>query len=99
MLEEIDYRELYLTYSSEGRNPAVSPKNLFIDGTKEELRIEHIPDYLTSEYLSKLWSNIILLADSQGIGFVHGIGNRKTEIRRQAEAIEDFKDRQREYSG
>ena len=24
VLEEIDYRELYLTYSSEGRNPAVS---------------------------------------------------------------------------
>ena len=29
VLEEIDYRELYLTYSSEGRNPAVSPKTLF----------------------------------------------------------------------
>ena len=206
VLEEIDYRELYLTYSSEGRNPAVSPKNLFkvmvcaysqhiyssrdiekacrlnlafmyllhgekapdhntiarfrkehlnscieglltqlvrlladageirfenlfIDGTKieanankysfvwrgaveksevklqekatkylkEELGIEHIPDYLTSEYLSKLWSDIILLANSQGIEFVHGIGNRKTEIQRQAEAIEDFKDRQKKY--
>ncbi|MCR4775435.1 MAG: transposase, partial [Saccharofermentans sp.] len=29
VLEEIDYRELYLTYSSEGRNPAVEPKTLF----------------------------------------------------------------------
>ena len=29
VLEELDYRELYLTYSSEGRNPAVSPKTLF----------------------------------------------------------------------
>ena len=29
VLEEIDYRELYLTYSSEGRNPVVSPKTLF----------------------------------------------------------------------
>ena len=28
VLEEIDYRELYLTYLSEGRNPAVSPKTL-----------------------------------------------------------------------
>ena len=29
VLEELDYRELYLTYSSEGRNPAVAPKTLF----------------------------------------------------------------------
>ena len=29
VLEEIDYRKLYLAYSSEGRNPAVEPKTLF----------------------------------------------------------------------
>ena len=29
VLEEIDYRELYLTYSSKGRKPVVSPKTLF----------------------------------------------------------------------
>ena len=29
VLEEIDYRELYLTYSSNGRNPVVAPKTLF----------------------------------------------------------------------
>ena len=29
VLEEIDYKKLYLAYSSEGRNPAVEPKTLF----------------------------------------------------------------------
>lgn len=28
-MEEIDYRKLYLAYSSEGRNPAIEPKTLF----------------------------------------------------------------------
>ena len=29
VLEDIDYRKLYLAYSSEGRNPAIEPKTLF----------------------------------------------------------------------
>lgn len=29
LLEELDYRKLYQAYSQQGRNPAVSPKNLF----------------------------------------------------------------------
>ncbi len=29
LLEELDYRKLYQAYSHKGRNPAVSPKNLF----------------------------------------------------------------------
>ena len=206
VLEEIDYRELYLTYSSEGRNPAVEPKtlfkimvyaysqhiyssreiekacklnlafmyllrgekapdhntiarfrkkhlthcieglltqlvnllaeadeiqfeNLFIDGTKieanankysfvwrgaiekseaklqdkatkylkEELGIAVVPEYITAQYLQKLQSNLVLIADRDSIEFVHGIGKRKTEIQKQIEVIEDFKNRQQKY--
>ena len=206
VLEEIDYRELYLTYSSEGRNPAVSPKtlfkvmvyaysqhiyssreiekacrlnlafhyllrgekvpdhntiarfrkehlttcieglltqlvellaeageiqfeNLFIDGTKieanankytfvwrgaivkseaklqdkvakylaEELGFIKIPEYITSDYLQKVLSDLVLIADSQRIEFVHGIGKRKTELQKQIETIEEFKTRQQKY--
>ena len=206
VLEEIDYRKLYLTYSSEGRNPAVSPKtlfkvmvyaysqhiyssreiekacklnlafiyllkgekapdhntiarfrkkhltsciedlltqlvnllvesdeirfeNLFIDGTKieanankysfvwrgaiekgeiklqdkackylmEELGYRTVPEYISSEYLQKVLSDLVLIADSNGIEFVYGSGKRKTEIQRQIETIEDFKTRQKKY--
>ena len=206
VLEEIDYRELYLTYSSEGRNPAVSPKtlfkimvyaysqhiyssreieracklnlafiyllngekapdhstiarfrkhhltscveglltqlvellaetgeihfeNLFIDGTKieanankytfvwkgfiekseaklqdkaakylqEELGFTKLPEYISAEYLQKVLSDLVLIADRQGTEFVYGSGKRKSEIQRQIETIEDFKTRQRKY--
>ena len=206
VLEEIDYRELYLTYSSEGRNPAVSPKtlfkimvyaysqhiyssreiekacrlnlafiyllkgekapdhstiarfrkyhltscveglltqlvellaeageirfeNLFIDGTKieanankysfvwkgfiekseaklqvkaakyltEELAITRIPEYISAEYLQKVLSDLVLLADSQGTKFVYGSGKRKPELQKHIETIENFKTRQHKY--
>ena len=206
VLEEIDYRELYLTYSSEGRNPVVSPKtlfklmvyaysqhiyssreiekacklnlafiyllknekapdhstiarfrkyhltscveglltqlvellaesgeihfeNLFIDGTKieanankytfvwkgfiekseaklqdkaakylkEELGFTKLPEYISAEYLQKVLSDLVLIADCQGTEFVYGSGKRKSEIQRQIETIEDFKTRQRKY--
>lgn len=206
VLEEIDYRELYLTYSSEGRNPAVSPKtlfkimvyaysqhiyssreiekacklnlafiyllkgekapdhstiarfrrehltscveglltqlvkllaeadeihfeNLFIDGTKieanankytfvwkgfiekneaklqekatkylmEELGFTKLPEYISAEYLQKVLSDLVLIADHQGTEFVYGSGKRKSDIQRQIETIEDFKTRQDKY--
>lgn len=206
VLEEIDYRELYLTYSSEGRNPAVSPKtlfkimvyaysqhiyssreiekacklnlafiyllrgekapdhntiarfrkhhlescaeglltqlvellaasneiqfeNLFIDGTKieanankysfvwrkvveknelklqdkaaqylkEELGYRNLPDYITSEYLQSVISNLILIADSHKTEFVYGTGKRKSQFQKQIEAIDSFKNRQQKY--
>ena len=206
VLEEIDYRELYLTYSSEGRNPAVSPKtlfkimvyaysqhiyssreiekacrlnlafiyllrnekapdhstiarfrkyhltycveglltqlvellseadeihfeNLFIDGTKieanankysfvwkgfiekseaklqvkaakyltEELAITRIPEYISAEYLQKVLSDLVLIADSQGTKFVYGSGKRKPELQKHIETIENFKTRQYKY--
>lgn len=206
VLEEIDYRELYLTYSSNGRNPVVTPKtlfkimvyaysqhiyssreiekacrlnlafiyllhgekvpdhntidrfrkhhltpcieglltqlvklladsgevqfeNLFIDGTKieanankytfvwkgaiekseiklqekankyltESLRIKDIPEYITSEYLQRILSGLVLVADSQNIEMVHGIGKRKTQIQKDIEIISDFKNRQKKY--
>lgn len=206
VLEEIDYRELYLTYSSEGRNPAVSPKtlfkimvyaysqhiyssreiekacklnlafmyllrgekapdhstiarfrrehltscveglltqlvkllaeadeihfeNLFIDGTKieanankysfvwrgfiekseaklqekafkylrEELGFTKLPEYISAEYLQKVLSDLVLIADHQDTKFVYGSGKRKTDIQRQIEKIEDFKTRQNKY--
>jgi len=206
VLEEIDYRELYLTYSSEGRNPAVSPKNLFkvmvyaysqhiyssrdiekacrlnlafmyllhgekapdhntisrfrkdhltpcmegiltqlvqllaeageirfenlfVDGTKieanankysfvwrgaieksevklqakaskflkEELEIENIPGHLSAEYLGRILSDLVLIADSRKIELVHGSGKRKTAIQKQIETLGDFKSRQHKY--
>ena len=206
VLEEIDYRELYLTYSSEGRNPAVSPKtlfkimvyaysqhiyssreiekacklnlafiyllrgekapdhntiarfrkyhlescaeglltqlvellaasneikfeNLFIDGTKieanankysfvwrkvveknelklqdkaaqylkEELGYRNLPDYITSEYLQSVLSDLILIADSHKTKFVYGTGKRKSQLQKQIETISSFKDRQQKY--
>ena len=206
VLEEIDYRELYLTYSSEGRNPAVEPKtlfkimvyaysqhiyssreiekacklnlafmyllrgekvpdhntiarfrqkhlthcveglliqlvnllaeadeiqfeNLFIDGTKieanankysfvwrgfiekseatlqikatkylkEELGITVVPEYITAQYLQKVLSDLVLIADCRGTEFVYGSGKRKTELQKQIETIEDFKTRQQKY--
>ena len=206
VLEEIDYRELYLTYSSEGRNPAVSPKtlfkvmvyaysqhiyssreiekacklnlafmyllrgekvpdhntiarfrkhhlascveglltqlvellaeadeiqfeNLFIDGTKieanankysfvwrgaiekneaklqikateylkEELGFTAVPEYRRSQYLQKVLSDLVLIADSNGTEFVYGSGKRKSELQRNIETIEDFKTRQQKY--
>ena len=206
VLEEIDYRELYLTYSSEGRNPAVEPKtlfkimvyaysqhiyssreiekacklnlafmyllrgekapdhntiarfrrehltscveglltqlvkllaeadeihfeNLFIDGTKieanankysfvwrgfiekseaklqekafkylrEELGFTKLPEYISAEYLQKVLSDLVLIADHQDTKFVYGSGKRKTDIQRQIETIEDFKTRQNKY--
>ncbi|MEG1255301.1 transposase [Clostridium sp.] len=36
IMEDLDYTVLMQAYSSKGRNPEVSPKNLFIDGTKIE---------------------------------------------------------------
>ena len=201
VLEEIDYRELYLTYSSEGRNPAVSPKtlfkimvyaysqhiyssreiekacrlnlafiyllrgekapdhntiarfrkhhlescaeglltqlvellaasneiqfeNLFIDGTKieanankysfvwrkvveknelklqdkaaqylkEELGYRKLPDYITSEYLQSVLSDLILIADSHKTKFVYGTGKRKSQLQKQIETISSFKE-------
>ena len=206
VLEEIDYRELYLTYSSEGRNPAVEPKtlfkimvyaysqhiyssreiekacklnlafmyllrgekapdhntiarfrrehltscveglltqlvkllaeadeihfeNLFIDGTKieanankytfvwkgfiekseaklqekatkylmKELGFTKLPEYISAEYLQKVLSDLVLIADHQDTKFVYGSGKRKTDIQRQIETIEDFKTRQNKY--
>jgi transposase len=206
VLEEINYRELYLTYSSEGRNPAVSPKtlfkimvyaysqhiyssreiekacklnlafiyllkgekapdhstiarfrrehltscveglltqlvkllaeadeihfeNLFIDGTKieanankytfvwkgfiekseaklqekatkylmKELGFTKLPEYISAEYLQKVLSDLVLIADHQDTKFVYGSGKRKTDIQRQIETIEDFKTRQDKY--
>lgn len=55
VLEEIDYRELYLTYSSEGRNPAVSPKTLF--KIMVYAYSQHI--YSSRERLRKLASSIL----------------------------------------
>ena len=206
VLEELDYRELYLTYSSEGRNPAVSPKtlfkimvyaysqhiyssreiekacrlnlafmfllkgekvpdhntisrfrkhhltpcieglliqlvnllsdageisfeNLFIDGTKieananrysfvwrgavekseaklkekasqylkKELDIEQPQERISSSYLQTVLSDLKLIAQSNGIKFVHGIGKRKTSIQKQIETIEDYKSRLQKY--
>lgn len=206
VLEELDYRELYLTYSSEGRNPAVSPKtlfkimvyaysqhiyssreiekacrlnlafmfllkgekvpdhntisrfrkhhltpcveglltqlvdllsdageisfeNLFIDGTKieananrysfvwrgavekneaklkdkasiylkDELGIEQPQERISSGYLQTVLSDLLLIAQSNGVEFVHGIGKRKTSIQKQIETIEDYKSRLQKY--
>jgi len=206
VLEELDYRELYLTYSSEGRNPAVSPKtlfkimvyaysqhiyssreiekacrlnlafmfllkgekvpdhntisrfrkqhltpcieglltqlvnllsdageisfeNLFIDGTKieananrysfvwrgavekseaklkgkasiylkDELGIEQPQERISSGYLQTVLSDLLLIAQSNGVEFVHGIGKHKTSIQKQIETIEDYKSRLQKY--
>ncbi|NTV89030.1 MAG: IS1182 family transposase [Clostridiales bacterium] len=46
LLEELDYRKLYQAYSRNGRNPAVSPKNLF-----KVLVYGYMSDILTSRDL------------------------------------------------
>ena len=42
-------------------------------------------------------SDLVLIEDSQKLEFVYGSGKRKTDIQRQIETIEDFKNRQHKY--
>ena len=58
---------------------------------KEELGYRNLPDYITSEYLQSVISNLILIADSHKTEFVYGTGKRKSQIQKQIEAIDSFK--------
>jgi transposase len=48
LLEELDYRKLYKAYSHQGRNPVVSPKNLF-----KVLVYGYMSDIITSRGLER----------------------------------------------
>ena len=63
----------------------------------KELGFTKLPEYISAEYLQKVLSDLVLIADHQGTAFVYGSGKRKTDIQRQIETIEGFKTRQQKY--
>lgn len=63
----------------------------------EELGIRALPEYITSEYLQKILSDLVLIADRQEVEFVYGTGRRKSDIQKHIERISGLKNRQQKY--
>jgi len=86
LLEELDYRKLYKAYSHQGRNPVVSPKNLF-----KVLVYGYMSDIITSRGLERACRrdiNFIWLLEGQKAPDHNTIARFRSG--RVKEAVEDL---------